>query len=669
MDRLYLEVLFFYITQFMKQTISKITINLLIFLFTSLSFFGQTSQEYQDSIKTEIRNLPSDSLRAKKYYAASLFALQRLNDLELSRLYLDSSMHYSQISGFTDSEAKCHFLYGLLERIDGNYDVALAHLDTNITYFENDSTNKAYAMFQVGVIYKLKGDYQNSLETYYEILRIFESKKDSFAMASTLNSIGNIYGDIDKYDEAIENYSRAKEIFIIKDKKRDVSNSYQNIGDMYLRKTDTLNARDNMERSLAIAQSINEDYAMANASNGLARTYLNSEPDKALEYYKEAESILERIEYNSLLVKVYRDLGHYFRDANDNTKAILYYNKALVLAEELDELPPKEGIFEGLSSIYESENQYKKAFNYQSKYILVKDSLLNKENLKSINLLQTQYETERKDKEIIQQQLQIEQTESELQEKKTQNNYIIGLAVFLFVASLLAWFVFQQRQKRKDQEIITLKREHQIKTLESLMEGEEKERLRIAKELHDGVNGDLSAIKYKLSSLLELNNTVIQEAITMIDNSYDQVRAISHNLVPPSLINFSLLEATQEYCNNLDAIHPIQIFYQQIGEVVSIPKKAEVSIFRIIQELVNNSIKHADASEITVQISCRDNMLQLTIEDNGKGFDKGKVMGAGIGLSNVESRVDYLEATMDLISNDQGTSWTIEIDTNKLDDN
>ena len=653
----------------MKQIILKIAINLLIFLFTSLSFFGQTSQEYQDSIKTVIRNLPSDSLRAKKYYGATLYALQRLNDLKLSRLYLDSSMHYSQVSGFADSEAKCHFLYGLLERIDGNYDVALAHLDTNITYFENDSTNKAYALFQVGVIYRLKGNYQNSLETYFEILKIFEHKKDSFAMASTLNSIGNLYGEIDKYDEAIENFSRANEIFIEKDKKRDISNAYQNIGEMYIRNSDTLNARDNMERSLAIALSINEDYATANASYGLARTYLDFLPHKALKYYKEAESILERIEYNSLLVKVYRDLGHFYKDVNNNTKAIYYYNKALALAEELNELPPKEEIFEGLSAIYESENQYKKAFNYQSKYIVVKDSLLNEENLKSINLLQTQYETERKDKEIIQQQLQIEQTESELREKKTQNNYIIGLAVFLFIASMMAWFVFQQRHKRKDQEIITLKREHQIKTLESLMEGEEKERLRIAKELHDGVNGDLSAIKYKLSSLLELNNTVIKEAITMIDNSYDQVRAISHNLVPPSLMNFSLLEATEEYCNNLDAIHPIQIFYQHIGDVVSIPKKAEVSMFRIIQELVTNSIKHADASEITVQISCRENMLQLTVEDNGKGFDKSKVMGAGIGLSNVESRVDYLEATMDLISNDQGTSYTIEIDTNKLNDN
>ncbi len=119
----------------------------------------------------------------------------------------------------------------------------------------------------------------------------------------------------------------------------------------------------------------------------------------------------------------------------------------------------------------------------------------------------------------------------------------------------------------------------------------------------------------------------------------------------------------------MDATHPQQINFQYIGDDFSIPKNAEINIFRIIQELVTNSIKHAKATEVNVQMSCRKNTIQLTIEDNGKGFDKSEVVTDGIGLKNVQSRIDYLQATIDLISNKQGTSYAIEIETEKLNDN
>ena len=150
----------------------------------------------------------------------------------------------------------------------------------------------------------------------------------------------------------------------------------------------------------------------------------------------------------------------------------------------------------------------------------------------------------------------------------------------------------------------------------------------------------------------------------MIDKSCNQVRAISHNLVPPSLENFNLIEAVEDYCGKSDASHSEKITFQQLGEDANMSKKEEINIFRIIQELVTNSIKHANATEINVQISCRNKVMQITVEDNGEGFDKEKVEGKGIGLINIQSRIDYLHGTMDLISNNQGTSTTIEINKN-----
>lgn len=237
------------------------------------------------------------------------------------------------------------------------------------------------------------------------------------------------------------------------------------------------------------------------------------------------------------------------------------------------------------------------------------------------------------------------------------------LIVSLLLGSILLWFTFRQRQKRMQQQLVAIEREQEVRTLESLMEGEEKERLRIAKELHDGVNGDLSAIKFKLLSLLEMNNSVINEAVTMIDNSCEQVRTISHNLVPPSLKDFNLVEAVDEYCQSMNLIHKPEIHFQQVGNEIRLDKKQEANLFRIVQELVTNSIKHAEAKEINVQLSNLENILQLTVEDNGKGFDPKTVKSDGIGMQNVQSRVDYLNATMDFVSNEKGTSYTIAIST------
>jgi signal transduction histidine kinase len=160
-----------------------------------------------------------------------------------------------------------------------------------------------------------------------------------------------------------------------------------------------------------------------------------------------------------------------------------------------------------------------------------------------------------------------------------------------------------------------------------------------------------------------MNNTVIKEAVTMIDNSCEQVRAISHNLVPPSLKDFNLIEAVEDYCQNINSIHEPEVHFQHVGDAIDLDKKQEANLFRIVQELVTNSIKHAEAKEINVQLSYLENTLQLTVEDNGKGFNPNTVKSDGIGMQNVQSRVDYLNATIDFVSNEKGTSYTIAIDT------
>ena len=164
----------------------------------------------------------------------------------------------------------------------------------------------------------------------------------------------------------------------------------------------------------------------------------------------------------------------------------------------------------------------------------------------------------------------------------------------------------------------------------------------------------------------ELNNKTIKEAVVMIDKSCEQVRAISHNLVPPALENFDLESGISDYCINMNNAHQSKITFDYLGDTMNLPKLVEINIFRITQELVAISIKHEEATEINVQLSFRNNTIQLAVDDNGKGFDVLNVKPIGIGLSNIKNRVAFLNGEIDFVSSKKGTSVNILIDTSKI---
>jgi two-component system, NarL family, sensor kinase len=645
----------------------KKTTTLIICLLTGVTFFGQ-SNKIIDSLYFVLRTSTKDSEKAAAHNRLSWMFIN--NDIPTAKAHIDSS--YILYTKIEDEKgiALCNYKYGVLYRVSGNYKESLKYIDKYQSYIESqeDSIGIANILYQKGVVLSLQGNYESSLKEYYKVLSIYESLKDSTSMGFTLNSIGIVYKNLKKYPQAIENSLKAQAIHEKLNDLNNLANVYNSLGSIYAEQLKYDQALDYFNKTLAIDIQNENNWGIAFNHRDIGTLLVEKgEYEKALTHLNKAYKIQVKYDFEAEMAETLAKISSVYLELGDYNKSHIYLKKGF------QHITSSKKVFRDLHfqsyKLYDKIGDPKQALYHHKKYMTYKDSIFNDENIKNINTLEIQFETQKKDNEIIKQQLQIEQNKNDLQKRKTQYNYMTGSTIFLLIASILGWFIFQQRQKRKNQEIVTLKREHQIKTLESLMEGEEKERFRIAKELHDGVNGDLSAIKFKLSTLLEMNNKVIKEAIVMIDDSCKQVRAISHNLVPPSLEGFNLLETTQDYCNNLDAVHPIKILFQHIGIADPLAKNAEINIFRIIQELVTNSIKHSGANEINVQISNRKDTVQITVEDNGKGFDRNAVNAQGIGLNNIDSRVDYLQATLDLISNEQGTSYTIEIDKNKLNDN
>ncbi|MDC9721990.1 MAG: sensor histidine kinase [Urechidicola sp.] len=634
----------------------KIKITSLFFIVFTLPFFGQL-----DSLYTIVKTSKIDSVRADAHY--ELGWLLKLNDLPAATAHTDTALVVYKNLKSTKKVALCHFQLSVLYRLSGDLKKALVGLDKYQQYVVsvNDENNIAYVFNEKGVIYTQMGNYEQGLTQFYKAIEIAEKTENYEFVGHILNSIGIVYKDLERYHEAMASFEKAITIYneneISDESLGDVNN---NLGDVFLKQGIYDKAEEYYILALHIYREAESEWGVALINMNLGLLLATQEKYRpSLFYLDEAYKIQKENNYKTDFALTLSNLGMVYLELGNYAKSEAFLKEGLALKSD-NKASTKELYFE-MYRLNQKRNDFKNALYYHKEYVLFKDSIFNEENTKNIHWIKTQFETEKKDKELAKQELEIQKT-------STQFNYLVGLSAFLLVSILLLWFLFKQRQKRKNQEIVTLKREHQIKTLESLIEGEEKERFRIAKELHDGVNGDLSAIKYKLSSLLEMNNKVIKEAITMIDDSCQQVRTISHNLVPQSLENFNLEEAIQEYCNSMDAIHQPKIIFQKIGEHIKIDKKSELNIFRIIQELVSNSIKHSEASEIIVQISCRDSLMHITFEDDGKGFDVNQIESDGIGLKNIQSRIEYLHGSMDLISNENGTSYTIEIDTNNLND-
>lgn len=634
------------------------------FFLSTVCGFAQANKTI-DSLKLQLSEKHDDTTE-----------VQLLNDLAYYYAFqnLDSSIVYGKRGLIKASQIKSHKGKARANLYLGNafihsnqYDSAHYYLNNALKIAQTNEVNQSAIYSSFGMLHKTEGNYEKAIETYFEGIKHDEETNNDYGKFVKLINLANTYSKIENISKSVEYESKALDLA---KNSKDININFavgtllNNIGGSYAKLNDFDKALEYFNQSLIVNLKNENRKEIARNYNNLGFIYEKKENlPQAIEHLKKALEIREEFGDEDELIETQMMLGTVYGSIKNYTLSERHFKKALDLAIKIDDKALISEVYLAVSDSYVKRNNYLNALNSFKNHARFKDSILFENSQDNINEIEIKFQTERKDKEIVKQQL-------EIQKRKAQNNYMLVGLIFLIVGIVTLVFIYKQYQKRKTQEILTLRRESQIKTLEALIEGEENERFRIAKELHDGVNGDLSAIKYKLSSLMETNNKIISEAIAMIDESCKQVRAISHNLVPPSLKNFNLVEAIETYCNNLNTINPsIEIVFQHLGDEVELPQKAEVNVFRIVQELVTNSLKHADAKIINVQLSNRDNNLQITVEDDGKGFDKKEKDGNGIGLSNVQSRIEYLKAEVDFVSNERGTSYIMEIDLEHLDDN
>jgi two-component system, NarL family, sensor kinase len=222
----------------------------------------------------------------------------------------------------------------------------------------------------------------------------------------------------------------------------------------------------------------------------------------------------------------------------------------------------------------------------------------------------------------------------------------------------------------QQQRISDLELQQQLTATEAVLKGEEQERTRIAKDLHDGLGGMLSGIKYSLGNMRDTiipgsdGQLALERNMDMLDSSVEEMRRLAHNMMPETLVKFGLDTALSDFCNNVNQSGALQVSYQSFKiENLQLDQVRAVALYRVVQELVNNTMKHAAAKSAVVQVSRTGDVLSVTVEDDGKGFNpKLLQQGNGMGWANIHNRIEFLKGILDVKSEPRkGTSVHFEV--------
>lgn len=418
-----------------------------------------------------------------------------------------------------------------------------------------------------------------------------------------------------------------------------------------------------------------DDYAMMDVLNNIGDIYYRKNNfRKSLQQYEVIAGILKKHNEPEYALYLYMNRGNTYLALGRYQNAQRDLLKATEIANKLNANYELSNIYQFRSLLKEKTNQFGDALRYHKMSDSLRQITVDDESRKNIQQLEVRYQTAQKDLAISQQKMDLVNKENAIRRKSSQNTALLIGCGLLVLVLFLAYrnirhrknLVLKERELHQS-EIEGLRRKHQVEAMQSLLQGQDAERRRMAKDLHDGIGGLLSGIKFGLSGfernnhLTEENKSSVSTLLGRLDDASAELRRVSHNLMPEALTKFGLKEAVENYCENIGISGTPKIQLQLYGMEQRFPQEKETSLYRIIQELLNNVIKHADAKSVLIQLTRRGNNFSLTVEDDGKGFEWSRVnVQKSAGLINVKSRTELMNASMDVHSSPgKGTSITI----------
>ncbi|WP_175416239.1 sensor histidine kinase [Aggregatimonas sangjinii] len=658
----------------------------LILLYLPFSISGQIEgEQYRDSLLMELQHLKN---LEKEQQDADIMSDKVALLCLLAREYdgIDSTKTFDFAFEALKISEKREYRIGV---IDANFTLGRAFMYIDPTeaagYLEegylladklvkNDSSQKllklwANGTYNLGLSYGYMGKHQKEIEFTSQVIPVVEKLGDSLFLANIYTNLGVKYLNLVNHKDGYHSLRRGREIY---KSLNDPQETTFNIIQMAMA-FEGLDSLGQMKKTLAEAKVLLEKYPNVfdkfNYNLQESQYYLRTErPKNAIESLDRILGLVENDTNSKLYGMVMQRYARAYKGIQDFERASDYATKYIANSKATQS---GMGWFEGL---YERSEYHAAAEHYEDAYkdlllaVDIYDSLETMNTIAKLEELNIKFETAEQEKEIL--GLRVKN------EEKKSHAYLLGaLASILAFILFIGYYAYNQKLRkarkkelRQEAEVNLLKQEQQNKIFSAMIEGQEKERKRLAIDLHDGLGGRLSGISMNLSKLdkdepKQYPKKQLQKVMKDLDDSLTELRTIARNMMPETLVKFGLQAALKDYCSSMTG-KDTKVTLQFYGGDKGIGIQQQVTMYRVIQELINNAIKHAKASEVLVQYMREGNNVDITVEDNGIGFEKNKnnTHDNGMGLSNLRTRVAYLKGDLDFHSEvNEGTTVNVHI--------
>ena len=527
------------------------------------------------------------------------------------------------------------------------------------------------AYLNMGRPYSSKGDFGKAVEYTLKAMKIADEQKDSVRLTNIFINLGYFYQNLNDHVLAYEYDLKGVYCARRVQNRANLQMALLNLSEPLtkFKKYDT--AIIVLKEAAAIAEDLNDKINGPIIISNLIVDYrMLGQNEKTLPLIRQLIEKATASKATEGLILAYDNMGDYHMYNRSFDSATKYYLRAVEIMTETGINKYLEVTYKGLMDAKAGAHEFEAYEHFRDLRDSVRTAAHAEDVLKVTKELELKYDTEKKE-----QQLKLQS--AEISQQRMWKYILGGLLLLLAVIALLAVRGYRNRQQLllneqalQRQQIIQLENEKQLTATQAVLKGQEEERSRLAKDLHDGLGGILSSAKYSFSNmkqnfiLSEDNAMAFEKSMNMLDQSITELRRVAHNMMPETLMKLTLNEALQDYCLQITQSGALKVTYQSVGmEQLVVDNTIKTTVYRIVQELTNNIIKHAHATGAMVQVIAKEHLLNITVEDDGKGFDTAMLQDAGgIGYKNTLSRVSFLKGTMDTRSKKgEGTSVYIEI--------
>ncbi len=651
---------------------------ILILVSTFQSMFSQRAfslgddTKYMDSIVNIVKTSKIDSVRCLHSFGLSKLFMMT-SDYKKAHYYLDLGNSLVKKSSYLQAISTYYNTLPILERGDSKAFVQ-SILKTNEDLKKFDFP-RAYALRVVclqnyGIMLQQEGR-QN------EAMKMLISQAIPLALKSQDDEITNhvykaifvILMNADEPEKA-EYYASQAQFHIEKSKKISPTLSESKVETYILNSENLIDLKKFKEAKVVLAKAYKmvSEYPDSKFNNTFyfAKAYYFEKLEQYDEAIKNYDIGIKRCELSKDLLSITRLKNGKYETLFKQKK----YNEAIPIIEDLiltDKFP--DNLKEHYKNLAKANNElgnYQKAYLFSEKFITLNDSSNAVAFRDQIITLEAKFNKTQNEKKIS--QLLAQKEKAALVSKNDRLNLLLLtlLAFFLLIGIFIVYKYFKNQKFQKEldfqNEIENLENKKNLDVSNALLQGEEIERKRLARDLHDGLGSMLSGLKLYYSGTEQNNTSEFQEVNHQLDNSIKELRQIAQNLMPESLLKLGLIAALKDLCFRYSTSKTL-IEFQEFGVQNNISESKQITIYRIIQELINNALKYANATEIIVNCSQNENIFLITVEDNGQGFDSKKAnLFDGMGLKNIQNRVNFLKGELEIESQPEtGTVFNIEL--------